>query len=148
MIYNLMVNSRDMCSHLQKEFNHNDTVHLWNKFDNSNIRKNPKFLNIQTYACEFKDGVPEKVILHDVNFNTSNTYILASSLLLPTIPHSIVGLKCNDDSYIYDSNNYIVYDDWDHNQYYSYVNLLKEKNVEYANSIEGLNFYNLIYIKE
>jgi hypothetical protein len=65
---------------------------------------------------------------------------------LSNVSHSIAGLHCDDKYYIYDSNNYISYDDWPNGIITNYLGLLKNNNVKYKDKPFILD--TLIYVKQ
>lgn len=78
------------------------------------------------------------------------TYTLEASNIDVNKKHAITGLKCEDKYYIYDSNNFITYSDWNELNYTKYENLIKENKVEEYYQKTGNNFdiIFLIYIKK
>ena len=78
------------------------------------------------------------------------TYTLEASNIDVNIKHAIAGLKCEDKYYIYDSNNFITYSDWNELNYTNYENLIKLNKVEeyYQNTGNNFDIIFLIYIKK
>jgi hypothetical protein len=69
--------------------------------------------------------------------------------------HAIAALLCNDEKYIYDSNNIIAISDWTNNDFKGYFKALKDREIETGakmiygqndEDIKGVN--NVLYIKE
>jgi hypothetical protein len=118
---------------------------------NTTFIKMPKFVFI---PVKNMDIVSEKITLNDVIYTLHASIIRLSNYLtddktsatniFDTSGHAIVGLKCNDKYYIYDSNNYISYDNWQKGEYVEYLKILSDKGVNY----KYINVDVLIYILE
>jgi len=76
------------------------------------------------------------------------TYTLEASNIDVNKKHAIAGLKCEDKYYIYDSNNFITYSNWNELDYTNYVNLIKENKVEEYYKHNNFEIKFLIYIKK
>ena len=63
---------------------------------------NKNLLNVQSNA-------PDKIILNNTSYIISSAGL---SLSGPSAGHAIAGLKCNNSLYVYDSNNYLAYTNW------------------------------------
>ena len=63
---------------------------------------NKNILNVQSNA-------PDKIILNNTSYIISSAGL---SLSGPSAGHVIAGLKCNNSLYVYDSNNYLAYTNW------------------------------------
>jgi hypothetical protein len=63
---------------------------------------NKNILNVQSNA-------PDKIILNNTSYIISSAGL---SLSGPSAGHEIAGLKCNNSLYVYDSNNYLAYTNW------------------------------------
>jgi len=63
---------------------------------------NKNILNVQSNA-------PDKIILNNTSYIISSAGLNLSG---PSAGHAIAGLKCNNSLYVYDSNNYLAYTNW------------------------------------
>jgi hypothetical protein len=97
----------------------------------------PKILLVEYELLKFKNdeefnlgsNAPDTIKINDIK------YIIQGSTLIVTgnAGHSICGLKCNNDLYVYDSNNYLVYTNW--NKY----NALDKTNNQYRELLISIN---------
>jgi hypothetical protein len=90
---------------------------------NFNTGSIPKILLItKVTKIEFKK-IPT-IINITIDPTTTKKYILHAATIIIDDKHAIAGLKCNDKYYIYDSNNFITYDDWYLNNSQQYIQVL------------------------
>ena len=77
------------------------------------IRVNP---DTEVIFITNEQNKPVKVVPLQLTVDGSNYKLVGSKISIKMDEegggHSIAGLRCNDISYIYDSNNYIAYSDW------------------------------------
>ena len=112
------------------------------------FNKNILYYNNQPiiiYDYNPKRSITESIKIRDNKYNLEAGII---GLYSPNNNkgHSVAGLKCDDKYYIYDSNNYIVYNEWyrDHAKTIDYIN--KYYNNYYNYNYKGI--YYTIYVKE
>ena len=90
------------------------------------------------------------------SFIINNTkYILQSAAVVFTVPpkggHAIAGLKCKDQYYLYDSNNFIAYERWNENIFNvfgEYKKVLLDDNVSYGRDMSNVRIDYMIYVDE
>jgi len=126
---------------------------IYNKIiEKNSVKTLPNILNIMGNFLNFKNSLTAPRELK-INLNgKEEIYELEAGLLLlynnsSEFPfHSIAGLICNGDEYIYDANNFIAKTNWTKNEYFEYDSILRENKVYYSFSKKGIE--SLIYIKK
>jgi hypothetical protein len=78
----------------------------------------------------------------------NNTYNLTSAVININDTHAICGIICNNESYIYDSNNILTKDNWINNNIKNYIRIINENSNTNEDPYKFHNISLLIYIKD
>jgi hypothetical protein len=114
---------------------------------------NPR-LDVETVVINNNFLTPIKEIPLQISSGGNDYKIVASFIGFNTNDsgHAIAGLRCNDISYIYDSNNYIAYSDWHKGDFSGYISKIGNAYGKLPpTAIGGPTYpfnYTLIYTKD
>ena len=61
--------------------------------------------------------------------------------------HAISASRCDGRSYVYDSNNFLVYTDWHLGKFENYKKVLQSQNISYTKIVDSATLRYLIYTK-